>query len=76
MTETKYSRKLDSCGRLVIPIRLREKLHLEQGNVYNFYLHEDENGTYLCVKCPDTMSELANALDVLRKNGYEITEED
>lgn len=75
MEETKFARKLDSSGRLVIPIRLREQLHLNQGDIYRFLLHEENGKTYLCIECPNSVTELEGALAILRKNGYEITEE-
>lgn len=51
--ETKYSRKLDSTGRLVIPTRLREQMGLETGEEYTFYIGQDDEGSkYICIKCP------------------------
>ena len=40
MKKTKYSRKLDANGRLVIPSKLREEVGLELGETYTFYTYE------------------------------------
>ena len=37
MKKTKYARKIDSMGRITIPIRLREELGLEIGEIYDYY---------------------------------------
>ena len=37
MEKTKYARKIDSMGRITIPIRLREELGLEIGEIYDYY---------------------------------------
>ena len=47
------SRKLDSMGRITIPIRLREQLGFEIGHEYSYYLFEENGMKFLCIKCPD-----------------------
>ena len=70
MIETTFSRKLDSMGRLTIPIRLREEVGMEIGETYTFYKHVDTDGTaYLCIKCGDP---LAEAKRKLAEAGYSI----
>ena len=65
MQATKYARKLDSVGRLVIPSRLREP-----NETFTFYTHEAEGKIYLCIECPTAASELEKAMELLEKNGY------
>lgn len=70
MIETTFSRKLDSMGRLTIPIRLREEVGLIIGETYDFYkLVEKDGTTYLCIKCGDP---LAEAKRKLAEAGYSI----
>lgn len=53
MYKTRFARKLDSTGRLVIPTKLREQMGLVVGEEYIFYITEDEEGSkYICIKCP------------------------
>ena len=70
MQATKYARKLDSVGRLVIPSRLREELRIEPNETFTFYTHEAEGKIYLCIECPTAASELEKAMELLEKNGY------
>lgn len=72
MIETKYARRLDSSGRLVIPIRLREELGLEIGETYTFYKQEIDGETYLCIKCGE--DPVTKAKKLLAEKGYEITD--
>lgn len=53
MEDLKCSRKLDTSGRIVIPVRLRDSLGLTIGDEYGFYLHEIDGNNYLCIKCPN-----------------------
>ena len=53
MEDLKCSRKLDTSGRIVIPVRLRDQLGLTIGDEYGFYLHEIDGNNYLCIKCPN-----------------------
>lgn len=73
MKDTQFSRKLDSNGRLVIPIRLREQLGLVAGETYTFYTHEHEGKTYLCVECGDFESDVQKAIKLLNENGLQVT---
>lgn len=72
MIETQYARRLDANGRLVIPIRLREQLGLDSGEIFTFYTHVENDKTYLCIECPQNDSELQKALKVLAKNGLKV----
>lgn len=75
MLETGFARKLDSSGRLVIPIKLRERLNLKIGEVLPFLIHEEHNKVYLCIECKNTKTELDEAIAILRKSGYQIIEQ-
>ena len=72
MRHTHFSRRLDSNGRLVIPVRLREELGLQVGHEYTFYTHEQNGKTYLCIECSKGNDELENAKRLLEAAGYEI----
>lgn len=72
MIETQFSRRLDSNGRLVIPIRLREHLHLNAGEEFTFFTHVEDGKTYLCIECPQVNDELEQALKILEKNGLKV----
>ena len=72
MVETGFGRKLDSCGRLVLPSKLREKMNLVIGETYQFYTHQEGNKTYLCIECPGKQDEIDFAIELLKKNGIRI----
>lgn len=69
MEKTEYSRKMDSGGRVVVPVQLRDKLDLRPGDEIVFYLHEYEGKTYLCVECPRVENEIEKAQRILREAG-------
>lgn len=76
MTSTTYSRKLDSQGRIMIPIRLREEFGLASGVEYQFFIHEDENARYICIECPITKSNdltIEKAKELLESQGYKLS---
>lgn len=72
MLETKYSRRLDSNGRLVIPIRLREEMGLEVGQEYTFFKHEHEGKMYLCIECVELENEIERAKKILEAAGVKV----
>ena len=53
MLKTAYTRKLDTVGRLMIPSKLREELHMVNGHNYEFYIDEVDGKTFLCIECPE-----------------------
>lgn len=68
--ETEYSRKLDTCGRLVIPSKLREAMRLEVGENYPFFTTIDEEGqSWLCIPCPGAETEIDKAKRLLKEAG-------
>lgn len=68
--ETEYSRKLDTCGRLVIPSKLREAMRLEVGENYPFFITVDEKGqSWLCIPCPGAETEIDKAKRLLKEAG-------
>ncbi len=69
MRETEYSRRLDASGRLVVPVKLREELHMETGDDYTFFIHEQNGKTYLCVECFRKEDEIERAKRILREAG-------
>ena len=72
MQITEFSRKMDTTGRLVIPIRLRETLGLEIGHEYSFFIHEENGKRYLCIECPENTA-LEKAKQFLEEHGYKVS---
>lgn len=77
MKKTNYSRKLDTSGRLMIPIRLREEVGMTAGTEYTFYIHQEEGRQFICIDCgipkpPMQDISLDDALKVVRENGIKI----
>lgn len=70
MEKTEYARKLDSNGRLVIPSKLRDRMELKVGEIYEFFIHEENDKTFLCIECP-VKNDLAKAIEVLQKQGLQ-----
>ena len=77
MTVTQYSRKLESTGRIMIPIRLREQMGLVPGHVYNFFIHEENGKRYICMECPalDNQLSLEEAKRIIEANGMKISQD-
>ena len=74
MEDLHCSRKIDSMGRITLPIRLRERLGFKIGEKYDFYLEDTERGKYLCIRCPEIKdANVIDAIDMLEELGYEIT---
>lgn len=70
MEQTEYRRRMDGSGRLVVPVKLREKLCMSVGDDYTFYVHKTEDGrTYLCVECYNLENEIEKAKRILREAG-------
>lgn len=67
LTETNFARKVDSMGRITIPIRLREQVGIEVGQVYNYSILKDDTGCYLCIKCPGPNQEMIEAAKEILK---------
>ena len=67
MDATKYERRIDSAGRILLPIRLREELGLEVNTSCKFYKHVHDGKLYLCIECPDydLQSEIEKAKQLL-----------
>ncbi len=75
MKEKVYSRKMDSTGRIMIPIKLREMLDMKTGAEYYLEVMEKNGRRYLCIDCGpvDEMS-VEQAMKVLQKNGVKIVQ--
>lgn len=65
MEKTKYDRKIDSTGRLLIPVKLREKLGIEPNMDVTFYTHLENGKMFLCIECPEFSSKIAEARALL-----------
>lgn len=72
MKRTNQSRKLDSTGRVIIPSDLRNELNISTGDMCEFFVHEYEGDTYLCIKCPNVLNKIEEAKRILREAGIEI----
>ncbi|MCM1217367.1 MAG: division/cell wall cluster transcriptional repressor MraZ [Lachnospiraceae bacterium] len=71
MEETGYSRKLDTMGRIMLPIRLREQLGLIIGHEYDFFMYVEPDGRkFLCIECPSIKKEeIEQARKIVAKFG-------
>ena len=69
MKQTEHSRKVDSNGRIIIPSQLRDQLDIRPGDLLEFYIHEDNGRTFLCVECARVEDEVERAKRVLREAG-------
>ena len=75
MTPLDVTRKIDSVGRIVIPKRLRTKFRLQDGDEYQFYLHEEDGRKFLCIECP-VHPEIEAAKKMLEESGYKVIEDE
>lgn len=69
MTETKYARKIDGTGRLVLPSKLREEMNISDGDLLTFWTHEQDGRKFICLECPSEESEVARAMRILKEHG-------
>ena len=51
MKQTEYARRVDSNGRVIIPSQLRDQLDIRPGDTLDFFTHEENGKTFLCVEC-------------------------
>lgn len=73
MKKTKYARKIDSMGRITIPIRLREELGLEIGDVYEYYTTIQNGKKFLCIECPGpSQLDIEKAKEILKSAGLDV----
>lgn len=72
MKQTEYSRKVDSNGRIIIPSQLRDQLFIRPQDILDFFIHEYEGRTFLCVECTRVEDEVEKAKRILRDAGIEI----
>lgn len=74
MKQTEYSRKVDSNGRIIIPSQLRDQLDIRPQDLLDFFIHEENGRTYLCVECIRVEDELERAKRILREAGIEVND--
>lgn len=72
MTQTEYSRRIDATGRIVVPSQLRTQLQIHPGDNHDFYIHEIDGRTFLCIECFNLENEIERAKRILRENGISI----
>ena len=72
MKLTEYSRKVDANGRIIIPSQLRDLLDIRPTDLLDFYIHEEDNRTFLCVECFRVEDEIEKAKRVLREAGIQV----
>lgn len=78
MQETSFSRKLDTSGRIMIPIKLREELGLQLGQEYYFLTHEENGRKYICIDCGPTITpeSLEKAMQIVQASGMKVVQND
>ena len=74
MKQTEYARRLDSNGRLVIPSALRDELNIQAGDTFDFFVHEQNGKTYLCIECYRVEDEIEKAKRILKEAGFTFKE--
>ena len=74
MLDTTFSRKLDSTGRIMVPIRLREQMGMQVGQIYSFSTLEMNGRKYICIDCGAAVSdeELNRALQLVQSQGMKV----
>jgi len=56
-TKTKFARKVDAMGRITIPVKLREQMGIEIGEMYEYSILTIDGKEYLCIDCPGEMTD-------------------
>ena len=72
MKETDYARRVDTNGRIIIPSQLRDQLDIRPGDTYEFFIHEQQGKTYLCIECFRVEDEIEKAKRILREAGIKV----
>lgn len=78
MTSTNFSRKLDTTGRIMIPIRLREQMGMVPGRVYYFSTIEENGRKYICIDCGIANfsgKDVEEAVKIVEANGMKVSRE-
>lgn len=78
MAETTFSRKLDSSGRIMIPVKLREQMGLVTGREYYFSIMEKNGRRYICIDCGtiESSTSLEEAMQIVQASGMKIVQSD
>lgn len=78
MAETSFSRKLDTSGRIMIPVKLREQMGLVTGREYSFCTMEKDGRRYICIDCGSITDgvNLEEAMRVIQANGLKVVQND
>lgn len=78
MAETTFSRKLDSSGRIMIPIKLRDQMGLIPGREYYFSTMEKNGRRYICIDCGtvESPTSLEEAMQIVQASGMKIVQSD
>lgn len=77
MEATDYSRKLEQNGRILIPVKLREQMNLKAGQIYHFFIHEENGRKYICIDCGASANrDIEQAIKLLQANGMKIVQND
>lgn len=76
MAETTFSRKLDSSGRIMIPVRLRDQMGLITGKEYYFTTMEKDGRRFICIDCGSVENtSLEEAMKIIQANGLKVVED-
>ena len=78
MGETAFSRKLDTSGRIMIPIKLREIMEMIPGQVYTFSTMERNGRKYICIDCGPAVSDadFERAIQIIQASGLKVIQSD
>lgn len=63
MIKTKFARRMDPVGRIVVPTKLRDLIDLKGDEVYDFYLTKGEDGNaYICINTQTSWADIEPGL--------------
>lgn len=64
MRKTPYARRMDSAGRVIIPVKLRSEIGIKTGDLVEFYVTKDEEDkAWLCIPFGNTKNEIQTLLE-------------
>lgn len=75
LKKTAYARKIDAMGRIMIPVKLRNELQIQGGDImHTYFLTDDDGARFICFKVPDAADEIEKARALLAR--YDASDRD
>lgn len=75
---TTFNRKLDSTGRIMIPVKLRDQAGMITGQEYDFEYFVRDGHKFIAIDCGPVENSitLEEAMQLLLKHGYKFVKDD